>query len=200
MKRPVVIVTRIRSGRDSWRAHVSRDCRPRGTRRARSGARHRGYSGAMSTRRPRVARHNYVLLSSVVLALALGGLAACGDSDSSSSSGPPPSPPGEACHVRQTETPLACEASASLCYAAGTSSSCPNGALCVGDSKGMSCAPLCTQDSDCASSGAGLICMQGCQTRIMNGFCVEPGTRSRFLGTICLDGSSTTTAASGEFY
>jgi hypothetical protein len=42
--------------------------------------------------------------------------------------------------------------------------------------------------------------MQGCQTRIMNGFCVEPGTRSHFLETICLDGSSTTTAAAGEFY
>jgi len=79
-----------------------------------------------------------------------------------------------------------------VCYAAGTSSSCPDEALCVGDGKGMNCAVHCTIDTDCLSAGTGLVCMQGCPTSILNGFCVKTSAKTSFLEYAC-DGSEAST-------
>ena len=60
----------------------------------------------------------------------------------SSSGSPPTAAQGEACQAR--ESSFECNPKASICYAAGTVSSCPSGGLCLGDSNGMNCAARCT--------------------------------------------------------
>jgi len=110
---------------------------------------------------------------------------------SSSEGGPATNPsPGEACHVLVSG--YECDAKASVCFAAGTSSSCPDRALCVGDSKEMNCAARCTVDTDCLSAGTGLVCMQGCEMSILNSFCVRPSVKASFLKYSC-DGSNDST-------
>jgi hypothetical protein len=109
---------------------------------------------------------------------------------SSSQGGPATNTPqGEACHGGSANE---CDAKASVCFAAGTSSSCPDKALCVGDSKGMNCAAPCTIDTDCLSASTGLVCMQGCPMSILNSFCVRPSVKTSFLKYSC-DGRNAST-------
>ena len=122
--------------------------------------------------------------------------AACTPDVLCGSSGPSTPPQqGEACHV--LDALYECSATASLCYGAGSVSSCPSRALCVGDSKGLYCASACTSDSDCLSAGQGLVCMQGCAAAILNGFCVKPSAKSSFLQKVCPGESSATSGISG---
>ena len=115
---------------------------------------------------------------------------------SSSQGGPATNTPqGEACHAVGSTNE--CDANASVCFAAGTSSSCPDKALCVGNSKGMNCAARCTIDTDCLSAGTGLICMQGCTMSILNSFCVKPTVKTAFLKYTCTDGSASTGGIAG---
>jgi hypothetical protein len=103
----------------------------------------------------------------------------------SSSGSPPQTPQGTAC--KALESRFTCDPKASLCYAAGDSSSCASNALCVGDSKGMTCAAPCEADADCLSAGAGLLCLQGCTKPIMNGFCVKAAAKAKFMQYECRD-------------
>ena len=104
----------------------------------------------------------------------------------SSSGSPPQTTPGEACHAL-TSDPDSCNPKASLCIAAGTVSSCPGKALCVGDSAGMTCAAPCTADADCLSAGAGLVCLQDCTVAIINGFCITPKAKAKLAQYTCND-------------
>lgn len=91
---------------------------------------------------------------------------------------------GQACSV--LGDPEACAPEASVCYAAGTASSCPGRGLCAGDASGMTCATHCTADSDCSS--AGLVCIQGCEMPILEGFCVQRSLQERLLESTCPHG------------
>jgi hypothetical protein len=102
--------------------------------------------------------------------------------------GTPASTPGEACHA--LGDPGSCDAKATTCYAAGTGSSCPDQALCIGNASGMTCAAHCTTDADCASGGTGLVCMQGCAMTILNGFCVTPKLKETFVQATCTHGNA----------
>jgi hypothetical protein len=102
--------------------------------------------------------------------------------------GTPASTTGEACQA--VDAPASCSPQASTCYAAGRSSSCLDRALCLGNASGMTCAARCTTDTDCASAGADLVCMQGCEATILNGFCVTPKLKNSFLQSACTHGGS----------
>lgn len=105
--------------------------------------------------------------------------------------------PGEACHAL-TSDPNSCDPKAALCYAAGTVSSCPGKALCVGDSAGMTCAAPCTADADCLSAGAGVVCLQECTVAILKGFCITPKAKAKLAQYTCSDArSASTTGRSG---
>jgi hypothetical protein len=126
-----------------------------------------------------------------MLMLALLGLGACGDSGSDSNA----SIPGDPCKVLTKD--MDCKGS-KLCYAAGTASSCTSHGLCIGSGNGLSCAPLCTSGSDCASLGG--VCMQGCQMTLLNGYCVTTSARSLLAQEVCPDSSPNTISASGVLH
>jgi hypothetical protein len=86
---------------------------------------------------------------------------------------------GEACHAVGVSN--SCDPKASLCYAAGTVSSCAGQGLCVGDSAGMTCAAPCEVDADCLATGPGLACLRGCAMLILNGYCVTTKAKAKFL-------------------
>jgi hypothetical protein len=116
---------------------------------------------------------------------ACGPEALCGSQGGST----PVGTPGEACHALSGD-PNSCDPKASLCYAAGKSSSCPGKAACVGDITGMTCAAPCTADADCLSAGAGLVCLQDCTVIILNGFCVTPKAKAKLVQYTCSDARS----------
>jgi hypothetical protein len=120
----------------------------------------------------------------------LAGLSGCGDS------GPSGPGPGEPCHMQHTS--IDCPADASLCYAGGRESSCGGGALCAGDGSGMTCAFRCQQDAECTAVSATAVCMQGCNAKILNGYCVEPDVRDDLLSMSCSTGSSSTAGTAGS--
>jgi hypothetical protein len=104
----------------------------------------------------------------------------------------PETTPGEACHAL-TSDPNSCDPKASLCYAAGTVSSCPGKALCVGDSAAMACAARCTVDDDCLSAGTGLLCLQDCTVTILKGYCISPKAKAKLAEYTCNDTRSAST-------
>ncbi len=103
----------------------------------------------------------------------------------SSSGSTPGTAQAEACHAPSSAG--ACDASASVCFAAGTSSSCTDRALCLGDGTGMTCAAACKVDADCSSAGTGLLCLQGCALSIFNGYCVTPKAKAKLMQYECAD-------------
>ncbi len=117
----------------------------------------------------------------------------CSSSSGGGSTTAPPS--GAACKV--LESTYECDPKASLCYAAGSSSSCAGEALCVGDINGLFCAARCTVDADCATTGTGLVCLQGCKVSILNGFCVTTQAKAKFLQRACTNGSESAAGVAG---
>jgi hypothetical protein len=157
------------------------------------------FCGAGSTYQPSKASACLAALNSARCELVEGPPAECSpEVVCSSSSGGDPIPgqaQGEACSI--LEPGYECDPKASTCYGAGKSSSCAAGGLCIGDSTGVFCAAHCTVDADCTTADAGLVCLQGCKASIINGFCVKPEAKTKFIQGACKNGSASTTAMSG---
>lgn len=157
------------------------------------------FCGAGTTYQPSKASACLDALNSAGCELVDAPPAACSPTllcSSSPGGDPIPGPSqGEACEILDRD--YECAAKASTCYGAGEASSCAAGGLCIGDSKGVFCAARCSADADCAAAGTGLVCLQGCKTSILDGFCMKPQAKTRFLQGACANGSASTTGISG---
>jgi hypothetical protein len=62
----------------------------------------------------------------------------------------------------------------------------------------MTCSFVCRRDQDCTADEDATVCMQGCSTTIINGYCVTPSMRDLLMGTTCTTGDSDTDGVAGQ--
>jgi hypothetical protein len=147
----------------------------------------------MTTRSPQVTKSIVNPWGRVAAILLVGCFFGCSDSHPDVRS---ELPPGDPCKPISLE----CKDDAWLCVAVGMSSSCQDRGLCLGDGTGMTCAPTCTSDAECASLKKGLVCMLDCQVPIMNGFCHPSSVHAEIIARLCVDGDPRTDGAATACY